>query len=821
MYKINKIKDNSLNVPLPLWFLYLYFIKRSWLHCNPSNKKLIEIDNLKHYFIENDEMYFNDKKTNTKFKLSNFEEVKSVLYSDEKYKISFIFGEKGYGKTTIQNNLLINYTRSFNKEGVTWIRVDASKIYCEWARYRHTSFIRYLYIQMVYVYIRYYSLMCDESDHDKIFKSKFEEIKKDLQNNNLEDTFNDFKNKITSSSKCLKHSKAEQKNVLEKEIKKTAQIAKILFNHLASSIILIVDGIDNLDYTNGYRKTITEQINTLLQRTKNEGEFSLRNFKSITFFLREENKKFFHNFFKNEEQKEVYGNNEDYIADEYNINNISFGTLIEKIRQNLEANIPKNDVSDKELTKKIIEKLKKDYDDLKIDESEKKLPLEYATSNFAVAIENSLEITASKLVTIIKNDSEIFDFLKDYETYIKCSLKHKGINTDDIDVTRDFFYNSYREMLSHAIKSYVYIKTFMLRKQYAKNSDINGYLSSDAKYLLVMEASFKNGNLYGITNKDFSYMAQFKNISFTNLFNIEISENFTVHPIEVIIVLISLKNKLTVNYSDDKTKTILEKLEEFSYIKFDINSQKYLLAKKGEIIFTYSFRDINILNTYCYGGIFYENDICNLETYGSKWENYISGMLYNVTYMIGYLENEIKSFFLSNEIKKELEDNIYNSYLKADFLAFYSKLDRQGRRELDRKLQENGLFQLFTLMLGIKNFEKVTAMSEIEFIKMAKRLESIFENYQNAFEYKMLLLRVIYMQNIESILSKHELQTYLFGDYASIFTNEHEYQARKAKCEDIKIDISILQELDDLLNNEFLTLEKEKPKMTKNSMDYL
>lgn len=563
-YETKRIKDNYLYAPLPLWFLYLYFIKRSWLHCNPSNELINNQEVLKHYFFLDEKIIFKNKLDNQKYDITKFDNIKDI-FLDNNFKLVFLYGNKGYGKTTIQNYLLMKYTKELNENKLSWLRIDVSKIYREWQGFREIDLTTYLYLQIVYVYIRYYK------NNDDVFKNKFENIKIDLEEKGILEIFNEFEEKLTSSQNCVQHSKMQKKAYLLQNINNTKRIAEILLEHLSGSIILFIDGIDNLDYQNNYRETFAEQIKDILKLSNNT--FSLQKFKSIVIALRYENEKFFHDILKASEQNHYTRGH--LKIEQYEIENISFSKIISSIKDNFEI-ISTNtmsinslllkslkeladintiesddkfteDTSVKNYILQMISKLEK-YDEKNIKEESAKFQLSLNYAAVVFDIERKIGLTVNDIADIshylLNVDNKIFDFLERYEEYIKKCLEVKGLaeEIENADVIAELFQNNYREALSHAINSFLYIKKFIQRKEHKKSDDIDTYLSKNSKILILMEALFKNGNLYGITNRDFRYMAYFKNIAFINLFNLELTNLNTLPPIEIILVLSYLKD---------------------------------------------------------------------------------------------------------------------------------------------------------------------------------------------------------------------------------------------------------------------------------------
>jgi len=828
-YVTHKINNNTIYTPLPLWFLYLYFIKRSWLHCNPSNKEINDKEKLKHYFFGTEKIKIG------KYSINKFEDMKE-LFCPNDFRVTFIHANKGYGKTTIQNYILMKHTKQFNENGITWLRVDVSKIYGEWANYRHTSLIRYLYVQIVHVYIRYYRSIGSNYEEDSVFKSKFKVIKADLEQKNMYDTFCKFEKEITKDG--TNHNKSTEKGYLVSNIQDTAKIAKILLKHLASDTILFVDGIDNLDYKNGYREQLSNQINTLLRRPKNDfDEFSLKNFKSIVVTLRDENKKFFKQILEAKEQR--FYAQVPLESKEFEITNISFNDLLQAIKNNLKDVKPDKALAQKDIAT-ILEKLsQKDIND-----NTKKILIEtiggaktsklekYKSCNIELSLTDKIFdtekecnlsiINVANIVSVLINDqNEIFEFLENFGGYIKEALKLKEVITKDekIDIVKELFFNSYRETLSHAINSYVYIKRYLVRKaQDEKN--LFWYLKENPT--LIMESVFKNGNLYTITNDDFKYSARFKNVSFANLFNIELTKIDGVLPIETMLILFYLKNigeggdssdnlslKIENLISKDTIAKSFEKFEEFGYIK-TTRDKNYCLTQKGRIVLEYSFRDINIFGTYCFGGIFYESVDKKLQLYGRNWEEYLTTTMYNVLLAISYLEQELERYETNDVLKqltKEIQSILFNNHLKSDFFYFNSILGNQSIEQLQK---DGKLRELFFYMSSMSSSEKLRKMNPKELSIFLNNIgDKLPQEKSEKIKYKLAILKLFYNKNCEDILEYFHLHKYVFDDFSD---DEQDYKERLSVCKQNSTDFQTIMQINDWLSTSYQNLIQKKEK---------
>lgn len=848
-YETNKIRDNYLYAPLPLWFLYLYFIKRSWLHCNPSNSLINNPEVLQHYFFGNEKIIFENKNNNLKHYIDTFDNIKNIIF-DNDFKLVFIYGNKGYGKTTIQNYLLMKYTKDLNKEGLTWLRIDVSKIYREWQRLHNIDLESYLYIQVVYVYIRYYSTI--SNSHDIVFKNQFENIKLELNEKDLFKYFKDFEEKLISSE----NGKYERKEYLSKNLTKTKKIAEILLKYLSKSIILFIDGIDNLDYQNSYRKDFAKQIKDIL--TVSNEKFSLQNFKSVIIALRKENERFFNDILRAFEQNHYVDSH--LRIEQYEIENILFPSITNNIQSNFQTpnlsesgyikqlilsslkelasvnsikikenftDTSKNTTNDKAIEEYISHMIitleECDEKNIKKESTNFQLSLNYAAVVFD--IERRVGLTINNIANIahylLDSDNKIFEFLEKYEEYIAKCLTTKGLSKEieNIDIMGELFQNNYREALSHAINSYLYIKKFIQRKDNSTIDDIDTYLNKNSKSLLLMEALFKNGNLYGITNQDFRYMAYFKNIAFINLFNLELTGLNTQPPIEVILVLSYLNDSnksfsyqtlsSDLDIQEEDIIKILEKFEEFGYVKFNLERNNYKISRKGQIILEYSFRDINILNTYCYGGKFYSGESRKIKTYGIKWENYITTVLFNVTFIIKYLEKELNEYEkharndainLKNTIHN-LRKRIHNKFLQDDFLFFYNKLNDENKKSLHQEFKNEDIDELFSQILKTPRHTEIRQMNLFDFIIFAKKLDTKFpKNKDERINYRLTFVKYFYAKSSEQILDTTQLHKYIFEDLADAYEDNIEYKKRVELCNLIDIELTILNEIDNYLN---------------------
>lgn len=627
-----------------------------------------------------------------------------------------------------------------------------------------------------------------------------------------------------------------KKTYLLQNITETKEISEVLLECLSNSIILFIDGIDNLDYQNNYRENFSEQIKNILT-ISNDG-FSLQKFKSVVIALRQENEKFFYDILKASEQNHyIHGH---LRLEQYEIENISFSDIIggiqnnfktlsttENIKELILSNLQElssiydthNDETDADILEvtsknksienyisRVVTELKQcDEKDIRRESMKIQLSLNFAATVFD--IERRVGLTINNIANIVHylldSDNKIFDFLENYEKYIKESLNIKGLSKEieNINIIGELFQNNYREALSHAINSYLYIKKFIQRKNNMQGDEINTYLSKNSKSLLVMEALFKNGNLYGITNQDFRYMAYFKNIAFINLFNLELTRLNTQSPIEVILVL-SYLNDSEISFNcqklandlfiqEDDIKKILEKFEEFGYVKFDLNKELYKISKKGKIILEYSFRDINVLNTYCYGGKFYTGEATKIKIYGNKWENYITTVLFNVTFTIKYLEEELKEYekiaenngINLKETINNLRKRIHNKYLRDDFLFFYNKLNDENKKNLYKEFESENMYELFLQMLQRPENSQIRQMNLINFIAFAKQLDDkLPKNEDEKISYRLTFVKYFYAKNCEQILDTTQLHKYIFEDLADIIENTSEYAKRKELC---------------------------------------
>ena len=269
----------------------------------------------------------------------------------------------------------------------------------------------------------------------------------------------------------------------------------------------------------------------------------------------------------------------------------------------------------------------------------------------------------------------------------------------------------------------------------------------------------------------------------------------------------NLANNLSIEEND--IKKILEKFEEFGYVKFDLNTERYKISKKGKIILEYSFRDINILNTYCYGGKFYRGEANKIKTYGSNWENYVTAVLFNAIFVIKYLEKELEQYeihadrnatYLKDTISN-LRKRIHNKFLQDDFLFFYNKLNDENKKNLLKEFEKENMNELFLQILQSPKHSQIRLMNLSDFIILAKQINDKFPKDKNEkINYRLTFVKYFYTKNIEQILETTQLHKYIFGDLADIYEEATEYDKRKQLCISIDINITILDEINNCLN---------------------
>jgi hypothetical protein len=96
--------------------------------------------------------------------------------------------------------------------------------------------------------------------------------------------------------------------------------------------------------------------------------------------------------------------------------------------------------------------------------------------------------------------------------------------------------------------------------------------------------------------------------------------------------------------------------------------------------------------------------------------------------------------------------------------------------------------------------------SEVMKLLFEGRLEQVLKDDKfpkdknEKINYRLTFVKYFYTKNIEQILETTQLHKYIFGDLADIYEEATEYDKRKQLCISIDINITILDEINNCLN---------------------
>lgn len=214
-----------------------------WIHCNPSKKETIALSKETYVFPIEEDL----NACNTKIGMEHFFNYLVNKRHDGNFVV--IKGNKGSGKTYTQNYFLNTRTADLFSEGITWFKVDLTKVLTYQKSYsRRLALLDYLYAQIVYVYFRY------GAENDEILKKiNFEDVLKIAKvayDKEYEDgMFSDELIKV--KEKCLDpyfNNNGLNKPFDFKIVAFLAQSIMSLVNKNKDRFLLFIDGLDNVDY---------------------------------------------------------------------------------------------------------------------------------------------------------------------------------------------------------------------------------------------------------------------------------------------------------------------------------------------------------------------------------------------------------------------------------------------------------------------------------------------------------------------------------------------------------------------------------------------
>jgi hypothetical protein len=813
-YYTYEFSNNYLLKNINFKLLSLYFEEKVWIHANPAmysnNNKLIA-----KYYEKNDDSDRAIKK------------LSQLLCSDVRCGI-VLHANKGAGKTFISNYFLNTQTKTLNTQCITWVRIDITKIYQNYFLAKtNITLQEYLYAQIVFVYFRYKDILqkydCKIANYDSVLASVDEE--KIINDLNIEQNSFDKIKKQILEAKCFSdgiEGKPIHNEYTERIALSILKFLKAQDNH----IVLFVDGVDNIDYQIDFFDTLKNELNdffishekmfkniVLVSRTENYqeivktdtngywnnsiniqygGEDTSIELKPIDFkeFIGKLKKRFLDNKIKSLTQNE---------HDKYIIKLVRIWINFDETKKEIDANTIKKVeyLLDNSQIKEIKDFIKTNDLFFKNIQLKNKLKEEFGT-NILEVFEKLLKYDLGLLI-------EYFEFASSLEGYVKKAFIDKSVIKKDerFNLLEDLFNNDLRELINLSIDSFIYIYTYINRtnlnhqKQTMKN-----YLNYGKNYRIVMEALFKNGNLYTPCKRDKLFIAPYRNLNFINILNPLFKNSIEYSPLVYLCFLDYINNQKNVSKTDlfnsfkafipenEKIEDIFQCFLEYNYIEI-ANKNTVKLTKKGLFIFQYSFRDINVLLSYVFGGLWDEAYQKYLKRYGQKWENYLSVLLQNITVLLVYLDNLKNSMY--RKTKYMLDIDFFNEHIKNDFLYSITLLQefklldtiQFDNSELGLKLQENFKY-LTNEIIGVKQ-----QISRYEYKSFAKEF-SFLEKEQE----KVILLVWFLNIKISDIVENYYLHHFVFGDFKEdkleirqqqIIECKQDYNDGRALLEKLKI----------------------------------
>jgi len=657
----------------------IFFEERRWLHANPTIYTSTEYRELmKNYIIETEEL----KKISGKL-------FKKIVEEDNKY--IFLLGKRGIGKTTFLNYFLNTKTKNcsegnddtLNDKDLTWIRIDATKIYRNILK-NGIDFEEYLYGQILYVYFRYadrHSIILRDREQeltgcfDKVFnKVNLEELVK----NNIEE-----KDKLLEYLQEIKKYYQKQPNFEDcyskkpygncnslKEERYNCKLAQLLLENLKEKLILFIDGVDNLDYSTFLREN---SIKGLVKFLFNIGN---KYFKKIIISVRPDT----YEEIKREINPEKYGNKNEF--DELKLNLELdyieyFKNRIEQIK-NKECN--KDDTID--LKEEVIKFIKEIGAEIK-KEKENKNEIFYYKNDCYNRIK---KIGIDTIMCFLKEKKKL---LEDFEAYL--NIYENVINKEFEISINELFDNDFREIIVNISRCFFYLRMdFYNRISKQKANDFKKYLEDGRTHNVLKNAIVKNGNLYGISFDEISYIPPYRNIAFTNMFNIFGISNTGVNYPPIIYFLIlkiikkynikSISNLKSIfkDYNElDKIDQIVAKFIEYGYIKYN-DGMSISLTKKGEFFVEKFFSNMFFLHSNVYNGLLRKELIDFISPHKRDFSDYINKTLENVTILLYDLYLQLKEFNIyiyGEEKKMSFNEHIKNEDLILHFKGLMKQID--------------------------------------------------------------------------------------------------------------------------------------------------
>lgn len=451
-----------------------------WIHCNPSKKDTVALAKEAYVFPNADDL----NACNTRLGMEHLFE----YLIEKKYDGNFVVikGNKGAGKTYTQNYFLNTRTSDLFDEGITWFRIDLTKVLSYQKLYTTRLALHdYLYAQIVYVYFRY------GSKEDKILKKinveDFLQLSKVAYDKEYSD--GEFSEELIKvKEKCLApyfNNDGLNKPFKFKIVPFLAQAIIKLLQKNEDRFLLFIDGLDNVDYI------YDDNLNRWIHEIYNGDIVKILFPSKLILTCRPETNFYIEQIFK----KEKFTKGESVSAKEF---------IIEKIsEQKIIANFSKS-IEDK--TFENYPQLQKQLE--KIEGLDKKL------------IEN---IDRGTLKGFYEFGEEFSNFIA-----IATQQRHESLSeklTKD-NVLEILYNNSLRDMLYDIKHAYMYIDYSLWQKakrERRKKESVMGFLAlkpTKRSYLVIASLS-RHGRIYynstNIFTPPFMLLHTFNLFNFINL----------------------------------------------------------------------------------------------------------------------------------------------------------------------------------------------------------------------------------------------------------------------------------------------------------------
>ncbi|TCK05377.1 hypothetical protein [Phorcysia thermohydrogeniphila] len=742
-YQVFEIDDrsNELGRTFCLKLLELYIQERRWLHANPSVYQELK-DVVEEYIVR------------TKA-LKDFEKTLWECVKNKEKKVFLFLGNKGAGKTSKINYFVNTQTGKLNEENYSWIRIDLTKVYrILFGRRRRErkeikkELIRYLSAQTLYVYTKY-----GITGVDRVLASVGEEEFLEKLPKKALRGWGYIKKGILEDPKF--YDSIFSKPINWRYVVEAHNVVIELLRRKGKKIILLIDGIDNIDYSlisTELKEGIEDFIEEIVHWIHEEKEEKM-SYEKLFVFLRKDSLK----LFKLPQVLSNYG-----IYEEISLPEESFVEVLSGIKKTLEEKKEGSNLKEKAFRglldsildtnrriygmgkgcssfvialmnnklQEVYEKIRESCYDVcykskcffpqnvkfKRDVKERfRTEFGEETARFLLYLRDLVEKLPSELV------GDFANFIGKFPEFVKVAFERKNIDVKKLD-TEDFItrlYNSnLRALLDDAVAVYIYVYSY-LRCCKETIFGVSEYLSSS--FRLVTEALFRKGKFYSPSYKDKLYVPPYSDVTFPNLLNITLRGEPKPPLMTIFLLYFLLVNRKsgthkTTNYiasvlrrefkkdwiSDEYVRgNLLRPLWECGYVKLGDNDDCWYITDKGEWILLYTFRDINAFSSLCYNGVIRKKYHRLLVKYtdlggnlgdGNPWKEYLSVTLRNSVVLLAFLQEEIQ--YLEDEYSYHLESLIFNEELKKDFeefLIFYLG-----------KLETNWIME--TIEVDLRNF---------------------------------------------------------------------------------------------------------------------